>query len=301
MDYGKLLSRAWEIIKKNTYLIFLGVLAALNGGGGGGGGGSRYAFNGDEFNNWQDMPRFEFAEPFRHLDFSWIAVGGIIALIGVLFLVGLVFWVISIIARGGLVSAVNEIEDGKTSSFGAAFQAGWAKGWRLIGINLIPAIPGLIILIAGVSTFFAVGGMEIINHGYWPATGIGTTFPLVLIVLACILVPVSIFLSAVAGLAVRACMIEDLNVMDSFRRGFEVLGDNLGSVLLLGLIHIAVSIGLGLVMIIPGILMALCCLLWPLLILIQGAVTTYFSTLWTLAWREFTGGGAELVEVAPEA
>lgn len=29
--------------------------------------------------------------------------------------------------------------------------------------------------------------------------------------------------------------------------------------------------------------------MWPLLLLIQGAIAAYFSTVWTLAWREWTG------------
>lgn len=33
----------------------------------------------------------------------------------------------------------------------------------------------------------------------------------------------------------------------------------------------------------------MCCFLWPLLLLIQGTVAAFFSTLWTLAWKEWTG------------
>jgi hypothetical protein len=208
--------------------------------------------------------------------------------------------VVGTVAKGGLVSAVNDIEEGESPTFGSAFQAGWKKGWRLIGISLIPAIPGLILFVAGISTFLAFGGMEIITRGYWPSTGFGSTWPVVMVVLGCVLIPIALILSLAAAFAIRACMIEDVGVMAAFRRGFEVLGENLGSVLLLGLIQIAVSIGLGVILILPGILMALCCLLWPLLILIQGAISTYFSTLWTLAWREFVGQSA-IVEVIPEA
>jgi len=39
------------------------------------------------------------------------------------------------------------------------------------------------------------------------------------------------------------------------------------------------------------VVMALCCVLWPVLLLVQGAIASYFSTLWTLAWREWTGLG----------
>jgi hypothetical protein len=84
-------------------------------------------------------------------------------------------------------------------------------------------------------------------------------------------------------------MLEDLGVIGSYRRGFEVLGDNLGPALLLFLIQVALSIGIWVMMLIPGILIALCCLLWPLLILIKGAFSAYYSTLWTLAWREWVG------------
>jgi len=76
-------------------------------------------------------------------------------------------------------------------------------------------------------------------------------------------------------------------VIGSYRRGFEVLGDNFGPALLLFLIQVALSIGIWVMMLIPGILIALCCLLWPLLILINGAFSAYYSTLWTLAWREW--------------
>jgi hypothetical protein len=72
---------------------------------------------------------------------------------------------------------------------------------------------------------------------------------------------------------------------------------NFGPALVLFLIQIAVSVGIGIAMILPGIVMALCCLLWPLLILIQGAIAAYFSTLWTLAWRQWTG---QAVQATPQ-
>lgn len=40
---------------------------------------------------------------------------------------------------------------------------------------------------------------------------------------------------------------------------------------------------------VPRALLALCCLFWPILALIQGAIAAYFSSMWTLAWRRWTG------------
>jgi uncharacterized membrane protein len=85
-------------------------------------------------------------------------------------------------------------------------------------------------------------------------------------------------------------MLEGTGVLSSYQRGIEVVGGNLGPVVLLFLLQIGISIVVGVMMIIPGILSAVCCLLWPLLILVQAAFVSYYSTLWTLAWREWVGG-----------
>jgi hypothetical protein len=62
-----------------------------------------------------------------------------------------------------------------------------------------------------------------------------------------------------------------------------VLVDNLGSAVLLFLIQAGIGIALGIVLLLP----ALCCLLWPVLLLVQGTAAAYFSTMWTLAWRRW--------------
>jgi hypothetical protein len=82
-----------------------------------------------------------------------------------------------------------------------------------------------------------------------------------------------------------------------------VLVRNLGPAIILFLIQIALTILLGIGLIGPGLVMALCFLLWPVLLLIGGTVAAYFSTLWTLAWREWaveTLGGSPISSLAPE-
>ena len=291
MDYGKIFSRAWNIIWEHKFLILLGVLVALSGGGSGTGNQAQYAF-GDNDIRWEDLPSFEYGTPFRDLGLPLMAAGLIVLLVGVLLLLGLAFWAAGTISRGGLISAVNAIDSGKESSFTEAFKAGWDKGWRLIGIGLVPSIPMLVLVIISVGMFVGYGGIELLTEGNYPQVG-GFTF-LPVIVLACLLVPTALILGLLRNFANRACMLEDLGVIGSYRRGFEVLGDNLGPALLLLLIQVALSVGIWVMMLIPGILIALCCLLWPLLILIKGAFSAYYSTLWTLAWNEWVGGAEEL-------
>jgi hypothetical protein len=116
-------------------------------------------------------------------------------------------------------------------------------------------------------------------------------------VIACLLVPIALVLGLLRTFANRACMLEDAGVFEAYKRGFSFLMENFGPALILFLIQIGVSIGIGIAMLLPGILMALCCLLWPLLILIQGTIAAYFSTLWTLGWRRWTG---QAIQATPE-
>ncbi len=291
MDFGKLFSRAWDIIWKFKFLILLGVLAALGGSSGASGNQSRYVFNGGE-TPWNEMPGLERGMPFQNLDLSMLAIIGVIVLVILLILIGLGFWVVGAVSRGGLISAVNDIEEDNPTNFSAAFKAGWKKGWRLLGIALIPSIPGFVLLVGGILIFVFYGGASVLMDGNWPYAGLGPFLPFIL--LFCLLLPVILFLSILSSFANRACMLEDLGVIASYSRGFKVLADNLGSALLLYLIQVVASIGLFIVLFIPGVIMALCCFLWPVLILVQGAFSAYISTLWTLAWREFVGE-AEIV------
>jgi hypothetical protein len=293
MDYGKIFARAWDIIWEHKFLILLGVLVALSGASNGGGSQAQYVFRGDEI-QWGDMPSFEYGSPLRELGIPMAVFGGLLVLAGLAVLVGLAFWAAGTLARGGLISAVNEIEAERPTSLSEAFKAGWEKGWRLIGIGLVPAIPMLVLIIISLSVFLGYGGYELLTRGLYPTLGLGTFLPV--FVMACLLVPTAMILGLLRNFANRACMLEDLGVFGSYKRGFEVLGDNLGPALLLFLIQLALSLGIWMMMIVPGILIALCCLLWPLLILIEGAFAAYYSTLWTLAWREWVG--KELVSVS---
>jgi hypothetical protein len=300
MDYGSILTRAWNIIWDNKWLILLGVIVALGSSNGGG------AWRGGNINLDPDQWDFDFDQPEWDIpdfgeDFAVPALAIIAALVfaSLAVVVGIALWVVATIARGGLIAGASTIDEGSASSFGAAWNAGWRKGWRLLGIGVVPAIPGLIMLITGLGALGVFAGA----YGYlgdrvaWaPGVGIGV----VLVILACILLPIALVLSLLRTFANRACMLEDLGVIASYRRGLNVLVENIGPVLILFLLQIVIGAVLGVMMILPGLIMVLCCILWPLLILIRGAIAAYFSTMWTLAWREWTGlgHGGELV---PEA
>lgn len=290
MDYGNILTRSWNIIWVHKYLILLGVLAALGSGGGGFGTGGASDFGGESADNGF---QFEGAP----LDFGQIgspaeltAVAAILVLVCVGLLIGLAVWAVSRVAAGGLIAGASTIDGGSRSSFGQDWRAGWSRVWRLIGIGLIPLIPVLILLVLGI----VLGGMfysfsSVSNEfAVAPArSGLG----IALVVVACIFIPIAVALNLLRTFADRACVLENLSVLNSYGRGWQVLSANLGPALILFVIQIAITVVLGIGLLLPSLLILLCCFLWPLLLLVQGAVTSYFSTMWTLAWREWTGMG----------
>jgi hypothetical protein len=276
MDYGKVLNRAVNVVWQNKFLIVLGILAALGSGSfGGGGGGGEVTVDGS-------------GAPLED-EFAALAVGVVIFIACVALVVGIVFWVISSIARGGMIASVNNLEEGDESSFSQAWRAGWGKVWTLLGIGFLPAIPGLILFVGGLMAFGAYGGITALFGEDFGSIFGGTTLGILAIVLVCLIGPVVLVLSILRNFAERACMLEDLGVIDSYRRGASVLGANIGEAIILFVLQIVIFIGLGIALFVPGIVVALCCFLWPIYLVAQGAVNAYLSALWTLAWRSWTG------------
>jgi len=293
MNYGALLRRAWDTIWEHKYLILLGVLVALSSGAGGASTGSNMTADRPSGQAPQ-MPQLPQMPDLRTIG-PVMAVLAVIAIVGVLIL-AVAFWVVSTIARGGLIAGASAADAGQPSSFGQAFNAGWRKGWRLLGIGLLPAIPTFLLIVLGLVFGAAAGGFAYLAGEDLvgvPMAGLGVVFA----ALACILGPLALILGLLRTFANRACMLEDAGVFASYRRGLEVLLENFGPALILFLIQIGIGLAIAIVGFVPGIVFALCCLLWPLLILVRGAIAAYFSTLWTLAWRQWTGLSSE-TEVA---
>jgi hypothetical protein len=278
MSSGVLLSRAWDTFWNNKFLILLGVLVVL-----GSGGGRNFSGGPQPFAESEEF--FSVLRP--RLALSDDAVD---ALICVVIIVSVALWVVRNIARGGLIAGVDEIETDGASGFGRAWNAGWQKGWRLSGIGLIPAIPVVVlvlILSAFGMTFFGAEGLD---RAALAAAGAGVV--IVVLTTLCLALIASLVLEWLRVLANRACMLEDTGVFESYGRGWEVLRENLRQGVALVLIQIGIQIALGLPLLISIFIMPYCCLMWLALWPIGGAFSAYFSTVWTLAWREWTSKGA---------
>ena len=146
------------------------------------------------------------------------------------------------------------------------------------------------LVVIGLVAFGALGGLsaitgpDVIPAGGFAGVGI------IIAVLACIFVPIALILSILRTFAERACMLEGLGALDSYRRGWQVLRGNLTEAILLFMLQLGLGVALAFALFLPGLIAILCCFLWPLLMAVQGAITAFISSMWTLAWRSWVDG-----------
>ena len=298
MSHGKILQRAWEITWRWRVLWILGFLASLGkGGGGGGGGGSGSSFSGDGG---------EWAKSFESIPGEiWvlIAFGALLAI-----LVGIAIWVVSVMARGGLIAGVQQVEAEGTTSFLQAWRVGRSRFWTLFGLDVLASVPFVILLLLGIAALAVVviGGGVAFDE-------IGAIAPAILcgVPLCCGAVIVAVVLNQIKIYADRAAILEDLGWIDAFKRGWEVLRDNIGPTVIFWLIFLV--IGGVFAFVVGGTVFAavapfaavfattdpgpwiaapLCFggLLGVIFFALIGSIVeTFTSATWTLAYRDLTG------------
>jgi len=311
MDYGKVLGRAWEITWRWKVLWILGFLAAL--GSGGGALGSSSSYSGDS-SQW-GKTYYDAIPP--------AVVGIILAFLCLALFIGIAIWVVSVIARGGLIAGVHQVEEEDSTSFGQAWRAGAARFWTLVGIGILSALPMILMVIVGIVALIAtiLGGMAVADV---PEAVVGVLIPGLLCcgVFCCGAIILAVVLAQIRIYAERAAILEGLGWIDAFKRGWEVLKDNLVPTIVYWIIFFV--IGLLLAAVIGGTMVALfipviavmvstdpgawiavpiCC--GGLLAIIVGAllgaiVQTFTSATWTLAYREMIGLAAPVTEPEPE-
>jgi hypothetical protein len=314
MDFTKVLGRAWEITWRWKVLWILGFLAAL---GNGGGGGTNYTF---DSSNW------ETAHGYQTPSVPPGIVGALIGLACLAIIFGIALWVVSVIARGGLIAGVHQIEEEGATTFGQAWRVGASRFWTLFGIGILAALPLIILIVVGIVVFIVgiASGASVADFSEGGAAAIilptvlcGGAFCCVGIILAIILAQIRIY-------AERAAVLEGLGWIEAFVRGWDVLKTNLGPTIIFWVIFFVIGLALALViaaimfmlmiplialvasvdpgpwMVVPG-----CCgglLAIIIAALISAIIETFSSSTWTLAYREMTGLAAQPVaEPAAEA
>jgi hypothetical protein len=302
MDFGKLLSRSWEIVWNNKFLFVLGFLAAL--GSGGGGGGSNFNFGSSDF---ADVP-LEF-DWLGRVELFWSQYGFLIMAVGCcLLLFFIALWLIGLTAQAGLIDAVDRIDEDQASSFGEAWSAGVSKLLPLVGLSLLLTVPFLLFGIIAA----AVGIGAVATDG----SGIFVLLGFIVACLACFVALLAIFVQILYPFAQRALVLEDAGVVASLSRGWQVMRENVGDTVILVVIAVAITFIYGFAMLIVLVPLSIVAILPAVMGVISGGelsavsiilgagglicvglvaavlnsiLVAYRSTLMTLGYKELAG------------
>jgi hypothetical protein len=295
MDFGKVLGQAARTVWEHKVLWIFGILAGCTVGTSDGGNVS-YQFSGRD-----DLPQgLE-----RFFDrFGPAAEWQVPALLIILFVVAIVFVFLFLalgalgragVIRGTMLAQTSERHLG----FGELLDEGLSFFWRLLGLNLLV---GVAIILLFVVFFMFFVGIAVVT------LGIGV---LCLLPLLCLMVPLFWFLQTFLELANVAIVVEDVDITTGLRRGWQVVSDNLGAVLLMAVI-LTIGVGwiAGSIISIPlllagaplvgglladtplavrsGVVLGVICfgLYLPILIVLRGILQTYLLSSWTLTYLE---------------
>ena len=228
----------------------------------------------------------------------WIALA-VLALL----LVGLVFFVLSTIARGALISCVGKIDAGQPTDFKDGLRTGAKKFWSLLATTLAV---GLVLLLA-----FVILGVPVGLLFYFEMT---VRAILLLLFALAIYIPLTFILSLVVIWSWQYIVLQDKKVIESWKAGFALLKNNLGANLVMWLLLFLVSLVAGIafmvaiiIVVIPFVVLGVIgymiaswagvvaiaaagvVLLFALSLLYSAILATFQSATWTLMFREITG------------
>jgi hypothetical protein len=307
MDFGNVLSRAWQIIWKHKVLWIFGILAGCSGNSG--------------FNvNWRSSYRGDVPQQVQpYIDrFQNMSDGMIAAFVIGAILLGLIFIVVTVflgtMGRIGRIRGTHQVEGSATSlAFGDLFNGSMRYFWRVFGLNLLV---GLLVFLAVIILVVVFVFGSIVTLGL---------FALCAIPLVCLGVPIGWVISVVVEQASIAIVLEDLGIVEGLNRGWAVVKANVGPMILMWLV---LGLGVGgiggfilaipvFVIVVPamvgvmsqsqtatsgGLLVAGLCFVayLPVLIVLNGILRGYIETAWTLTFMRLTNRPAAAALAAVE-
>jgi hypothetical protein len=344
MDFGNLLSRSLKILRSNRVLWVLGFLAAL---GGIGSNSASFNFNlpgnfgGSSTPSGSSGPSGDGFPPAMRDFFDRLSQPEVLqaiflvvaVVVCVLLIIGFIFWLIGLVANGGLIAGVDRIETQGHTSFSTAWSAGASKLGKFVGMRMLLLIPSLLIgLLAAtifVIGFVGAGGWEILRT--WSSGGpiniIPEQFMAGILGSLCFIVPLAfidwvyeIIAGGIKMFADRAITLHGASVTESIRTGWQLFRGNFVNVLLMGLILWVIALIVGFVIGIVALLImsptfvlaiaqapnfdastfvvgGLSLLLVMLVSAIMAALfVAYKATLWTLVYRQLAGSAATFTQ-----
>ncbi|HXF85439.1 MAG TPA: hypothetical protein VNK49_08620 [Anaerolineales bacterium] len=282
-NFGEVLTRAWQIIWKHKILWVFGILTGCQGGWSGGGGG-----RGGE-GGFRELDNRLFERIAQWISENmWVVV--VVAILFILLI--LLFIFLSAIGRIALIKGTYKAERGaERLVFGELFSESMPYFWRVFGLSWLIGLAFLLVL----SPF-------IVLSIFFPL-GMACLVPMI-----CVLIPIALVVGIIIEQAIRGIVLENLGIVDSLRRGWEVFRTNLGVVILMTILLGLISVTIGSILALPllialiplviGIasgnnaslwMAGLCFLAYlPVLLVLNGILMAYIHSAWTLTYMRLT-------------
>jgi len=295
-NFGEVLTKAWQTIWKHKVLWIFGILASCargsGGGGGNSGGNSNYSGSGEEFPFGGGQAERYLEQAGQYFENNlWIILVVILALM----LLGFIFFALGMVGRIGMIKGVAMSEKGAESIvFGEVWSESLPFFWRVFGLNFLIGLAFFVIIVPLVVIGIVTAGIGFVC----------------LIPILCLLVPIGWVVSVVVEQAQAAIVLEDLGMMDGIKRGWEIVKANAVPMLVMALI---LGIGGGIVgaifsmplilAAVPAIIgmatlresmtplyiaLACCAVYMPVLIFLNGVLTAYIQSAWTLTFMKLS-------------
>lgn len=291
MNLGEVLSQAWKIIWKHKVLWIFGILASCSGANG-------------SIGNVQSTYRGEAPPQLERLidQFARLPEWQIALIVGIILLIFLILIVISIflstIGRIGLIRGTVQVEQGlEKLSFGELFSGSIPFFLRIFGLNLLVGLLGFLAALILIAPFIV---LTIATFG------VGA---LCLLPLFCVFIPMAWFIGIIVEQANIAIVSENLGILAGLKRGWDIVRNNLGAVILMALIlYVGISLIAGFIIGLPliflvgpfvvgalsgteralqgGALISVLCFIGylPILLILSGILSAYIQSAWTLTF-----------------
>jgi hypothetical protein len=287
MNHIKILKRALNITVNYRALWIFGMLLALTTGSGSGNGG------GNSSSPSNNNPNFNWQNPFGGLPHipsnvvnMWVGIAVALACLVLILIVAGTF--ARYVSETALIRMVDEHENsGEQLTIRQGFRLGWSRmAWNMFLMDLLVGLGFMIAFLL----LLALGALPLLvwSTKNTPLQVIGTIISVGLILLL-------VFAAIVAALAAslimlfarRVCTLENLGVLASLRRGYEMVKQRLGDAVMMGVIMFGIGL-LWVVVTIPAILIVIiaAALIAGLPALLIGSIVGFFTqgfTPWIVA------------------
>ena len=313
MDFGEILSKAWNIIWKHKILWIFGILAGCGQASSSNGSNFSYQFSNKNYGsgliplNIQDY--FNQYNRLSESQVRAIVIGTIL----VVLLLAIIATFLGTIGRIGLIRGTRQADQGAEKLIlGELFSNSFPYFWRIFLINLLIGIAIIVLII-----LLVLPVILLVTVTNWISL-------ICLLPLVCVSVPFSWFIGLIIQQATIAIVIENISILQGLRCGWALVKHNFGPLVLMALIlYFGVNLICGFIIGIPvmtavvpvivgiisntgysttsGLLTGVICFITylPVLLLLSGILRSYTDTAWTLTYLRLTQKPAPIEIISP--